>query len=85
MFLSLGIALAAAVTAVSALGPPTNIPECGTACYISGLVENGLADADEETHCRSAPFQLSLCACAAHGCDYEDYTTVCYMLIDKLI
>lgn len=56
---------------------PSDFPECAIDCYIKGVLDEGIALDNYEGQCRSAPFQLSMSACAATNCEYDEFLFVC--------
>ena len=69
-----GASFASAIT-------PSDLPECAIECYIKGVSDVGIALDDYEGQCRSAPFQLSMKACAAMNCESDEFLFVCEIRI----
>ena len=76
LLVSLAFAIVCGVFPTNAI-TPSDLPGCAVECYVKGVSDVGIALDDYEGQCRSAPFQLSMRACAASNCEYEEFIFVC--------
>ena len=73
--ITLAIVIVCGASSASAM-TPSDLPECAIECYVKGVSDVGIALDDYEGQCRSATFQLSMRACAATNCEYDEFVFV---------